>query len=47
MYRLIDWSSALDPDLGPSLKHLYQDEINADLILGADLVGSETLQSPR
>ncbi|KAF9469744.1 putative methyltransferase-domain-containing protein [Collybia nuda] len=42
-YRIIDWSSALDPETLPSLYQLIQGEINADLVLGADLVFDPTL----
>jgi hypothetical protein len=37
-YRLLDWSAALDPITSPRLHALLQDEINAELILGADIV---------
>lgn len=37
-YCLLDWSAALYPTTSPQLQTLLQDEINAELILGADIV---------
>lgn len=36
-YRSLDWVEALQPDVGP-LEALLQDEINPDIVLGADIV---------
>lgn len=36
-FRVLDWEEALKPGVSP-LQALLQDEVNADLILGADVV---------
>ncbi|KAF9074982.1 hypothetical protein BDP27DRAFT_1287196 [Rhodocollybia butyracea] len=36
-YRSLDWVEALQPDVGP-LEALLQDEIDPDIVLGADIV---------
>lgn len=38
-YRLLDWSVSLDPEMSRPLDSLLHDEIHADVILGADIVG--------
>ncbi|KAF8240765.1 hypothetical protein L208DRAFT_1420241 [Tricholoma matsutake] len=42
-YRLLDWSASLDPTSSLQLHTLLQDEINAELILGADIIFDPTL----
>ena len=37
-YRFLDWSDSLDQTKAPALKTFLQQEIGAELILGADLV---------
>lgn len=43
-YRFLDWFDSLDSSRSPFLASLLRDKIDADLILGADLV-SENLKS--
>jgi hypothetical protein len=38
-YHLLDWSAVLDPVTFSPLMRLLRDQINADLIVGADIVG--------
>ena len=38
MYRILDWSDALDPATLPVFTSTLHNDIDADVILGADLV---------
>jgi len=37
-YRLLDWSAAMDDEMSESLAFVLKDEIDAELIIGADIV---------
>ena len=37
-YRILDWSASLEEDRLPVLESLLRDEINPELVVGADIV---------
>lgn len=37
-YRILDWSASLEEDRIPALESLLRDEIDPELVVGADIV---------
>ena len=37
-YRILDWSASLEEDRFPALESLLRDEIDSELVVGADIV---------